>query len=563
MPGRLRFLSVGLASVALVLVLAACGAGPGGEAPTPTIVLIPAETKAAVETAQAATRFQAPGTPTPPPASTPEPTATAAGPDVTATISALLGTTEPEATGTAPEPSTTTPAAGTGAASEHVVKWGDNLTKIAQQYGVTVQAIAEANGLDNPSAIYIGQTLVIPAGGQGPATPVAPAAATPMVTPTAVVAATNDPGGAGTVEHVVKPGENLAAIAWRYGVTVADLVRENQLANPSVIWVGQVLRVPTGTQSATPVAEPSPEPAATEPAAQLQATEAVPTTAIGGGIAFQTSSGGPIYWMRPDGSDLQAITNGLDPALSPDGGTIAFARWEEPRGLYLIGSDGSNERLIFGGNLIKSPTWSGDGSRIAFVQGEGGSAAKRVCVPGYGCVDLPAESRWRLSVVNADGSGLQNPTSDLRSLAPSWNPSSDRIVYQGENGLKIAVLEGQAETLIADGYAAFPAVSPDGAQVALMYQQSGHWEVYVAGSDGSGLRRLTESSPLEMHPANNVAPCWSPDGTRIVFLSDRDGYWRPYVMGADGSDQRPFLPTVLDRFQFQYEFANERVFSWR
>ncbi len=44
----------------------------------------------------------------------------------------------------------------------HVVQQGETLSAIARAYGVTVEEIAQANGLDNPNAIFVGQTLVIP-----------------------------------------------------------------------------------------------------------------------------------------------------------------------------------------------------------------------------------------------------------------------------------------------------------------------------------------------------------------------------------------------------------------
>jgi LysM repeat protein len=47
----------------------------------------------------------------------------------------------------------------------HVVQRGENLSKIAQQYGVTVAEIVEANDLTNPSQINVGQELIIPASG--------------------------------------------------------------------------------------------------------------------------------------------------------------------------------------------------------------------------------------------------------------------------------------------------------------------------------------------------------------------------------------------------------------
>ncbi len=70
----------------------------------------------------------------------------------------------------------------------------------------------------------------------------------------------------------------------------------------------------------------------------------------------------------------RVLTTGADPALSPDGRTVAF--WRESggeQGLYLIGIDGANERRIFtSGKPLRAPDWSPDGSKLVFshVNGE-------------------------------------------------------------------------------------------------------------------------------------------------------------------------------------------------
>ena len=45
----------------------------------------------------------------------------------------------------------------------HEVKRGETLARIAQQYGVSVQAIVDANGITNPNVISVGDVLMIPA----------------------------------------------------------------------------------------------------------------------------------------------------------------------------------------------------------------------------------------------------------------------------------------------------------------------------------------------------------------------------------------------------------------
>lgn len=137
-------------------------------------------------------------------------------------------TTAPQATET-PLPASPTPTAtqvatptpsptATPGVTVHIVSFGDTLFSIAQAYGVTVEAIAAANGLTYPYLIYVGQELVIPEAGEG--TPVA-----------------------GQV-YVVQYGDTLFSIAQAYGTSVEALAQANGLTYPYIIYVGQTLLIP-------------------------------------------------------------------------------------------------------------------------------------------------------------------------------------------------------------------------------------------------------------------------------------------------------------------------------
>ncbi|MBN1977691.1 MAG: LysM peptidoglycan-binding domain-containing protein [Anaerolineae bacterium] len=129
------------------------------------------------------------------------------------------------------------PSAPPSSGGVHVVQRGENLYRIAMRYGTTVQALAAANGIVNTSRIYVGQRLVIPGySGSPPSTP---------------------PASGQT--YVVKRGDTLSAIALRYGVSVWSIAQLNAISNPSLIYVGQVLRIPAG-------GSPSPSPAPSPPA---------------------------------------------------------------------------------------------------------------------------------------------------------------------------------------------------------------------------------------------------------------------------------------------------------
>ena len=56
----------------------------------------------------------------------------------------------------------------------YTVRPGDNIWSIATRFGTTPQAIMRRNGITNPNAIYVGQTIIIPVPGPGPVPPPAP-----------------------------------------------------------------------------------------------------------------------------------------------------------------------------------------------------------------------------------------------------------------------------------------------------------------------------------------------------------------------------------------------------
>lgn len=122
----------------------------------------------------------------------------------------------------APPAALAAPAGQSGAT--HVVQRGETLTSIAARYGVSAAALAQANGISNPSLIYAGQRLAIP--GAGSPSPITPASSRTV--------------------HVVRPGETLSAIAARYGLSTSALAQANGISNPSLIRSGQRLAIPTG-----------------------------------------------------------------------------------------------------------------------------------------------------------------------------------------------------------------------------------------------------------------------------------------------------------------------------
>ena len=111
----------------------------------------------------------------------------------------------------------------------HRVRGGETLASIGAKYGVSVSEIVNLNRIRNVNKIYVGQELVIPApGGSG-----AQAASTSSK-------AKSKKSGKKTT-HVVKSGETLQGIASKYKISPGDLMRWNEIANPNRLYVGQKL----------------------------------------------------------------------------------------------------------------------------------------------------------------------------------------------------------------------------------------------------------------------------------------------------------------------------------
>jgi len=252
-------------------------------------------------------------------------------------------------------------------------------------------------------------------------------------------------------------------------------------------------------------------------------------------------------------------------ALSPDGRQVAFARWDgTARGLYLIGVDGSGERMIFGDQQLKAPAWSADGAHIAFYRQHGRREAELVCYPGFGCFTIPEDPYWRLGIVDVASGEFRDLLSDLHSRSPDFFPAGDRVVYVGDQGLQTTAVDRDEQGVLAKELKlSSPDVSPDGRRIVYMQYVHDHWDLFVANADGANPVALTRIGAFDPRPVNNVAPAWSPDGSSIVFLSDREsGRWRLYVMAADGSQVRLVPGEELAALQFHYDHVDEQVVDW-
>ena len=103
--------------------------------------------------------------------------------------------------------------------TEYVVKRGDTLTKIALEYDTTVERLVSENNISNPNLIFPGEILRI----------------------------VNVDNPVKTEEYIVRRGDTLSQIAREYNTTVQELVEENNISNPNLIFPGEVLQIGSKT----------------------------------------------------------------------------------------------------------------------------------------------------------------------------------------------------------------------------------------------------------------------------------------------------------------------------
>lgn len=218
-------------------------------------------------------------------------------------------------------------------------------------------------------------------------------------------------------------------------------------------------------------------------------------------IVFSGKPGHPpanICIMDGGGSNQTCLTNNPDatwdwcPAWSPDGTKIAFSRLVNANGggfppddqwqIYVMDSDGSNQiRLTQGAESSINPTWSADGTRIAFTR--------------FGSVTRFVYSE--IYVMDADGSNQMQLTNSAgirgaMNEAPDWSPGGTKIAFS-------------------------------------RYGTNSNIQIYVMNSDGSNVAKITSNG--------GEGPFWSPDGTKIAFTNYRSGHAAVHVIDADGSNE--------------------------
>ena len=308
----------------------------------------------------------------------------------------------------------------------------------------------------------------------------------------------------------------------------------------------------------------------------------LPVTSQEGRISFIRSVEGTVpglFVVNPDGSNLQQLTRDIyidQSAWSPDGKYIAAQARFNGLGSILRIQVGADNKAVEILNLTDKetaesvvPTWSPDGTRIAFMSKRGGGdwqihvmnadgSDKRMVTDGKGLAKLPvwspdgasiayvlsdgASSASEINVVPAAGGAARAITSNGSVKSnPIWAHDGKSIIFvqgSGDRDNTIAVVPvegGEPKDITEHGAVKGPQLSPTD-PVLVYYRvliESKGTDIYTLSLDGGAPTLVTGASP------DDYLPAWSPDGKRLTWASSRPGpqgpEYRIAVGNADGT----------------------------
>ena len=234
----------------------------------------------------------------------------------------------------------------------------------------------------------------------------------------------------------------------------------------------------------------------------------------------------------------------LDPAISPDGRTIAYVAGLPGRTRVYI-------RQISGGRMVpltddglaesgaqRWPQWSPDASRLVFQAGRQQFNARS---------SIGAPALYQAQALGGLPRRIFSSLPGGVSMSPSWSPDATQIVFAGSTGLFTSPAEGsEAPRQLVEGSDIHsPRWSPDGSRLA--YVKGG--SVFTFGEESLGnvstsaimmlsreTGRVTQITKGEWLETN---PVWMPDSRTLLFISSRGGGRDAYQvrLRADGQPE--------------------------
>ncbi|NLH48540.1 MAG: Tol-Pal system beta propeller repeat protein TolB [Myxococcales bacterium] len=216
-----------------------------------------------------------------------------------------------------------------------------------------------------------------------------------------------------------------------------------------------------------------------------------------------------------------------------DGGklTVQFRLYHVPTQKMLVGKEYSGKPddwylMVhkFGNDVVYELTREKGifGTKVAYASTVGG--AQEIFV-----IDVDGRNQKRLTYL---GGKAKNPT---------WSPDGSQIAFAWENSANVSDMYnslyvvpttgGEPKLLLKiKGILITTRFSPSGSRIAMAISYDGNMEIYTVSANGGKPKRLTVAHGIEIFPA------WSPSGDQIAFVSDRSGGPQIWRMKSDGSD---------------------------
>lgn len=139
--------------------------------------------------------------------------------------------------------------------------------------------------------------------------------------------------------------------------------------------------------------------------------------------------------------------------------------------------------------------------------------------------------RYRLTVADSDGANAQVVWEDVEPImSPTWSPDGSRLAYVsfqgGRSGIYVHDLRSGERKRISsrDGINGAPAWSPNGDWIAMALSEGNNLDIFLYQVKTSRVKRLTKN------PSIDTEPTWAPDSQSIAFTSNRGGSPQIYLM---------------------------------